>query len=1428
MALLDEIEFRVYRSHIKIPLIFFVPVLCILSVYVLVYFFLNSGWFLQTLNNKLHDVLGGYIETTNLDIEPSLTKVHVYQASMLTPEREPVITARAIHATINPLLLLRGRVQFDKAHAVGAWVSLKFGEGEDGTFNLFDALGLGEDEEEEEPEVREPRGFSIGFADIRIEDSEFEFVHSIFTLKIPDVNIEKGSVFVEPATLLMTVDHLLVPTADFVFYPHLFRFDERHGNWTFTVRDFEVRNWRWANEGFLVEQVLANVEGFELDVNGRMSFPSGGPEEGTQMHYDAQGKLTAPYWSPLLKYFLRENLHFEIPELTVSAAGTLEEIDGELEVYSSVFEVAGLFFEDIRARMTLEDRFLTMKEGSARVHGGRLTFPYAYFSLLDTRYGVIADFEGVNPAGVLRDFKVDLPWLEGRARGGVMLVGEIPSGPEYRGEGPFQLRNHTVGRYADLVLTRPVTLARQSRELVPVDVAVLSAGSTAWVDLSRVGVPYARVGLGRGSDQAEIWDFQMNYQTMMMERTSPGKEARVRARFADASDLAASYGLPGLSGALDIDLKMRGMIGMPDLDTKAVLTEPAFSWEGGSVEGEQARMTFALRRGVLELDEFWFTSRAGDARLRGEIGLLEVPTYYTRRADEERSMVPEVRAVKPMDLKLSVHDGRLEPWGRLFAPELALEGLADLDASIQGTSARPEGKFGVYIRDGAVRGQRIRALSLAGELDEREVRVDLLEIDAERAGKLHGKGRYGFDGGMDFELNLDDFDFEYVRELQDLPVQVVGRGDAQVQGTGTLAKPDISGSLRLYELGAGSRRVGDVALVAHTAENTIHLAGALLPWVNVALEVPLQKGSPYYANIRMDDLNVLQAVPEVRGLGIIDDALVTGSVEVFVAEDFSNYQVVADLIDVQLESFGQTIRNRGPFVAGINNGEILQIQQAVFGIGGRFVSLQGGLVFDSSLIDVRLEGDLDLGLLNSARLAFPRLFPDFFVESQGFVTVDANIRGVPGNMAAEGLLTFAPSEIVLRPLPEPLLISSGEVRFNREGIFISNARPLLGQALGGMVRLAGNMRMPESGEDRFDLRMWSHNMSYRIPNMADLTFDTDLRLQGTDIARMETWFVSGEVNVLDGLYYRELNVVEKQLTDRVLGAFNRRAERYDTNFINQIPGLKDTVFDLDIRARDGFKLRNQIDRIGLDLELRVDLKLRNTLVNPRVVGDVEVIDGSVSFQGERFEVRSGTVRFADSLDNPWVDIVAGADVRNTCRDGEVFDEISSAMSLSANIDTSRQQYYHITLNARGNLDNLDVQFESSPYADQRDILSMLLTGCTVDQLTASSASRPTLEIALGPLLGRLEREIQDVVKVEEFTIMPGVERTQLRIGDTLTRRLSWRFQLDTGFAEASGGQQYQLEYKLSDNWSAELSERSRSETNSFLLDLKLKYRLPLD
>lgn len=362
-----------------------------------------------------------------------------------------------------------------------------------------------------------------------------------------------------------------------------------------------------------------------------------------------------------------------------------------------------------------------------------------------------------------------------------------------------------------------------------------------------------------------------------------------------------------------------------------------------------------------------------------------------------------------------------------------------------------------------------------------------------------------------------------------------------------------------------------------------------------------------------------------------------------------------------------------------------------------------------------------------------------------------------------------------------------------------------------------------------DLQMWSHNMSYRIPNLATLAFDTDINIQGDDFDDWESWLISGDIDILDGDYRQEFNVVEQQLAGRVIGAFQPQTEQYQAGLFELMPILNDIRWDVMVRARDGFRFISEVERLETDMELRFDLLIQDTLANPRVTGDLEVIDGAMTFQGEAFEVRSGTVRFVEDLGNPFVDIQAGADVRNTCEDSDyLLEQSSSAMTLTSNFDANEQQSYHILMTIEGQMDNLNFDLESNPYADQRDILSLLLTGCTVDELTAAGASRPTLEVALGPLLGRLEREIQDVVAVDEFTITPGVERTQVRIGDTLSRRLSWGFQLDTGFADATGSQQTRLELRLSDRWAIEMSERSHRETNNVLLDLKLNYRLPLD
>jgi len=459
---------------------------------------------------------------------------------------------------------------------------------------------------------------------------------------------------------------------------------------------------------------------------------------------------------------------------------------------------------------------------------------------------------------------------------------------------------------------------------------------------------------------------------------------------------------------------------------------------------------------------------------------------------------------------------------------------------------------------------------------------------------------------------------------------------------------------------------------------------------------------------------------------------------------------------------------------------------------------------------------------------FPGTLPESVIDSSGFVDVSMKIGGPPSRPIPQGSLTFRDATFELRDFAAPLRIDGGHVAFDRDAVRVPAEKPISGAFLGGVFEVSGQMDISDYRPQRAEIDIWTHNLVYRVPETANVNFDTRLKIRAEDLARPESWMVSGDVEILNARYYRDISLFEEQVAGRVIGTIAQRTERYEASALEQLPWLSEVGFDVNIRARDGFVVDNKIDRFGIDLEFRFDLRLQRTLQDPRLAGEVDVVDGTVDFQGETFEVRTGTLEYTGDPRNPRVEITAGSDIRNQCVEQNEFDDVGPSFRFAGNFDESRGEVYHVLLRVEGRLETLDVQFESNPYADQRDILSLMLTGCTVDELSASGATQPGLEIALGPLLGRLEKEVQDVIELSEFTIMPGVERTQVRIADRVTRRLQWRFQLDTGVSERSGGQRYQLEYQLSDRWSAEFSERSTGERENFLLDAKLKYRVPID
>lgn len=1425
--LMDDIEVKVYRSGIKLPVIFFVPATFICTVYVLLYLLVNSQLFADHLLGRIDDAIPGSVEVTELVFEPWFTDVHAWNVRINGEDGTQIIRAHEVHARLDPLVLLNRRILFTQASVRDGGFDMRV-EGDNNDMNLLTAFGV--DQGSDDPETEEPRAIkSIGLHNVSCMDCYYSFWIDLLEFKVPKVDIPQGEVDIVDGVLFIRVPEAEISKAEFEFRHWLYYFPEEAGNWRPTADNIRIRNWAWAGDGFTVERVYTDIGGIEGVAAGQMNFPDKIPGREREMSYRARGEFKIQPWSRSGQYFIDHLFHTDTRSLRIDVEGTFQEIEGKADFDIGVVDAYGVQITDVEGTAFLHDELVIVDEAHGNLHGGGIEVWNLYFDMFSGRFGGDAHVTKINPMGVAADMGFDYPYLEGEATGRVSILGRIQYDEEYGVEtSPFVWLNEFLQPTVEVTVADDFVFERTGPlDTLPGRRFRIKPGSKFWSYEERLGLDDTTIY----ADNARIFvdDFVFDWDRYEVLRDQWGKIAKIRVESSNLGGLVRDYEADGIDGTLVAEANLVGLFNYPDVDFDVRIKQPKLDAGGVKLAGDQLVARGRLADGRVTFREAKFDSPSGDATVRGWIDVLKSPVGIL---DDAGYMVTDYLYPHTNRASLDIDVDRLDlsELGAVVGEEYELTGRASGKLQLRRSVQNPSAEFEAQVARGSIMGQELARVEIAGKVDDRTYKIERAVIDAAEAGRLSGWANIGFDDSIEGEVTGEGIHLEKLRPVIASGTDVRGEVDFYLHADGRLDKPIVGGDARVSDLALGERELGDLALVANTIDDTTHLAGALLPWVTVDLEVPLDGESSYYARFGIDHLDLVDAVPELRRVQAVRRAEATGTVEVFLDPDFERYQVLANLSEIDVQALNRQFRNEGPIIAGLNNGELVQIQQATIGTEDRFVSMQGAVSLDQALIDVALVGDLDLSLLTGFRLSFPEYFPESFLESRGSLKIDASVKGTPGAIVAGGFMEFSPSEFIIRDLSEPLQILSGRVDFGREGVRIPDAEPVRGRALGGVFALSGVLGLDGMSPQNVRAKIQTQNMSYRLPEVANLTFDTDLRFEAASFDRPDTWKLSGAVDVLDGLYYENISIFQQQLTNRLIGAFSRRTERYEAGLIDQFPALEEMGFDVAVRARDGFKIENEIDRLALNLEFRIDVRVQNTLPDPRVTGDIDVIDGRVTFQGETFEVRTGSLSFYGDPDNPYVDISADADIFNTCRDTDVTAEVSQTMSLSGVVDTGQQKSYHVILNVRGPLDTLDIQFESNPYADERDILSLLLTGCTVDQLTASSASSPTLEVALGPVLGWIEGQVQDAVEVEEFTITPSVDRLKATVGDSISRRLSWKLQLDTGLTEVATGQRFQLEYRLSDNWSAQASESSTesSQFDSFLVDFKLKYRILLD
>jgi translocation and assembly module TamB len=147
-----------------------------------------------------------------------------------------------------------------------------------------------------------------------------------------------------------------------------------------------------------------------------------------------------------------------------------------------------------------------------------------------------------------------------------------------------------------------------------------------------------------------------------------------------------------------------------------------------------------------------------------------------------------------------------------------------------------------------------------------------------------------------------------------------------------------------------------------------------------------------------------------------------------------------------------------------------------------------------------------------------------------------------------------------------------------------------------------------------------------------------------------------------------------------------------------------SVWKLDVRvhARDGIF----VSGMGLEAEWRSDLHVTGDVRHPVVLGDVDLVRGTLSFAGRRLDLSRGVIHLnGTEPPNPTLDLEASSTVED----------------VTATIDI------------RGTAEKPEITFASTPTLPQDEVLSRLLFGTSVTQLSPVQAVQ--LAAALNSLRG---------------------------------------------------------------------------------------------
>ena len=675
------------------------------------------------------------------------------------------------------------------------------------------------------------------------------------------------------------------------------------------------------------------------------------------------------------------------------------------------------------------------------------------------------------------------------------------------------------------------------------------------------------------------------------------------------------------------------------------------------------------------------------------------------------------------------------------------------------------------------------------QYDEQRLTVDKLQVNAEGATLTVGGQLPLTDQAGEGDITVDlRGSLTTVGQFLPPDTNIAFDGEVTLTGSlkGTLKRidPDLQLAVNnglvlspLLEPG-----FSDIELKAKVAEGQALIDQLTASWGTATIEgsgrVPLEAVPPLPVEIPrmggaatftaaltgLDPASIPGAPPDLSGT-ISVDAEVSAK-----RPDLASLDGRITFQDLDVSMSGLGLAQKAPSTIRIASGKATVEQMELSGSAGEIKAGGSvGLVADKA-IDVTVDGTLNVGAVSVITNK---------VRTEGDSTLNLHARGTIADPEVTGSIDVANTSFVS---DEPNVAGENlNAHLDLEGKRIVLTK-LESDLNGGTLTGSGSLTLGDGSVSEIDLRITTKDVAYDAPLDLRSISSSDIRVtrRGEDIV------IGGQVTIDEAGLTGDVN-----FDQGLLAAMTQRRSLDLTEKRN--PFLERVRFNIDVDTATPILVDNNLARA----EIESDLRLVGTPYEPGVLGEIRLLEGSeVRLNERRYQAEPSVITFVDER--------------------RIFPSFD--LHLATTVSN-----YDITITVTGTPGDTETTLTSDPSLPEPDIMAMLVTGRTLDQMRGEEyevAKEQVLSYLAGRVGSQLGRGLQNATGLSEVRIEPTLIASEadptarLTVGQELTTDLKLVY--STNLTD-SNDQIWVAEYDVTRRFQ---TRAVRQEDNSYRLDFK--------